>query len=84
MQTELTEQTIFDMVKTALTFEELQTELGITVKCKFLALYQTYEIILKKRNNKWTVRFRVGDSNKRLSGFTTKKEAEKAYFAASA
>ena len=38
----------------------------------------------EKRNNKWTVRFRVGESQRRLSGFTTKREAEQAYFAASA
>ena len=38
----------------------------------------------EKRENGWTVRFRQNGSNKRLSGYKTKKEAELAYFKESA
>jgi len=38
----------------------------------------------EKRNNKWTVRFRVDGQNKRLSGYDTKKDAEQAYIKAKA
>jgi len=33
----------------------------------------------EKRGSKWTVRFRIDDTNKRLSGYDTKKDAEQAY-----
>ena len=36
----------------------------------------TYE---KRENGKWSVRFRVRGTQKRLSGFGTKREAENAY-----